>query len=899
MESAKTEQGTLRPSIEFIWSGSANTKFRVPRVRRDVVARDALVERARAFVLEKRVTLVHAPAGAGKSTLMAQLVASGINALAVWLSLDEDDNDANRLFASLFKSLRSVELDWEVDLQIVASQVHGFDEHSRTAVNVLINALCSFEGERLLIVIDDLHRITDADALKLLDYLIERLPPEVGLLIGTRVSPDLSLARWRSRGELADLQMADLEFDERDTHALARSRLAEAATPQVVREAMQRTRGWVAGLQLLFGAGHHSQPFAAGEASRHTFDFLAHEVVAELPRELRVLAMRCSVLPELSPTLCAAVTGSPDVRQLLDELLRRNLFLTVIDDVTPVLRFHDLFREFLQRELERSVPPEEIRELHARAARADSAPIRAISHWLKAQMWDVAVEAIERCAEPLIMEGGHALVERWIGQLPTSQQNDRPEVARLHALCAWTRYDIKGMRRLLERAAALYREHRDHRGLARTLPLLSRMCNSTGDLDAGERLIRECETLELDPVSRAALGASQVWNAVANGRSREAVGALQELADAARMDSSVLYPAVSDYFNSFNYDVPGALPYLRALKAACAYSVQVRPVHWQVSAFAHSAWPEFCHGDYSLATAAFAVRERFQQRHASLPATWLDFNQLRAAHLAAGGRPAEALAQLEKSVELVHSSEIAPLRESWLRPIFIDAAGFAWAAQDAQALRKFLPALEAPRTALEWPAVATGSALARGHCALLEGRLDVAERELQEARRLFVQWPHLILMRNPHIAFAYLRLEQGNPREAWAAFEPVWQDMLDDDVVGTLLLEPASRLNRLLDHMPDTLRRQPATQALLARLASWKQAPDRERQRASAAANALAVLTDREREVLARIGAGDSNKLIARSLDLSPHTVKRHVANILSKLGVATRSAAATLYRQS
>ena len=353
MESAKTEGRAPQPSIELVWSGGASTKFCAPRIRRDAVARDALVRRARALALEKRVTLVQAPAGAGKSTVMAQLTSSCAPAFVVWLSLDEDDNDANRFFVSLITALRGVELEWEVDPQVVASQVSGDDGQSRAAANLLVNALCSYQGERLLIVLDDLHRVTDSNALKLLDYLIERLPPEAGVLIGSRAAPELSLARWRSRGELGELRMRDLQFDERDTQALATARLADAATPQLVKQALERTHGWVAGLQLLFGASNQSQPVAIGEANRHTFDFLAHEVIADLPRELREFCMRNSILPELTPALCAAVTGNAGVRPLLDELYRRNLFLTVVDEVTPVLRFHDLFREFLQRELER------------------------------------------------------------------------------------------------------------------------------------------------------------------------------------------------------------------------------------------------------------------------------------------------------------------------------------------------------------------------------------------------------------------------------------------------------------------------------------------------------------------------------------------------------------------
>jgi LuxR family maltose regulon positive regulatory protein len=886
-----------RPAVT--WASSVATKFRAPRVRRDVIARDELVRRACAFAMDRRVTLVQAPAGAGKSTLMAQLVASGTGAVLVWLSLDEDDNNANRLFSSLLTALQNVELDWVADMQAVASQVTGPSEQSRAAVNLLVNSLCSFEGDRLLIVLDDLHRITDPGALKLLDDFIERVPPEVGVLIGTRVVPELSLARWRSRGELGELRMTDLQFDESDARALANARLAGAAPPELVRKALERTQGWVAGLHLMFGAVQTLRAAGAGAAERHTFDFLAHEVIADLPRELREFAVRCSVLPELSPVLCAAVSGSDDVRPFLDELYRRDLFLSAIDEVTPILRFHDLFREYLQRELEALVTPQELRELHARAARAESVPTRAIAHWLQAGMWDVAIEAIETCADALLAEGGQALVERWISQLPATHRQERPGVMRLQALCAWARYDFKLVRQLMAQACDSYRQQRDHRGLARTLPMVARVCNTTGDLAGCDQLVQECEMLELEPADRASLTAVRAWNALASGRGSEAVRSLQELADAAARDSSVLFPSVCDLFNGFFYDLPGGLAPMRALKALCIHAEQVRPVHWQVSALAHSSRPEFCAGDYSSATEALADRERFQQRHGTLPATWVDIHQLRALNLAASGCHAQAMAEHAKCIELIRHVGLAELREAWLRVLILDATRFAWAAEDSQAMRKLLAQLEAPRAPAEWPALETGIAYARGLCSLLEGRLEEAERDLVEAGRLFERTPHMLLLRQHRVGLAFLRLAQNNPRAAWETFAPVWKRALDEDAVGVLLIEPPARLAELLSLMPDALRREPATRILLERIASWKQAPERARARAEEVASTLAVLTDREREVLACIGAGDSNKLIARALDLSLHTVKRHVANILSKLNVSTRSAAASLYRSS
>ena len=313
------------------WIGAIGTKFRAPHLRRDVVERAALLHHAERLAMDSRLTLVCAPAGFGKSTLLAQLSArSGDLFEGAWLSIDEDDNDANRVFASVLRALRSVPLEWAVDQQALASQVDGIGPGSRAAVAGLIDALCSYQGERLLLFIDDLHRITDAGALRLIDDIIDRMPPEVGVVVGSRLEPNLALARWRARGELGELRMSDLQFDEVDARSFASARLSEAATPEFVQEVLERTDGWAAGLQLVFASAQSAARttrqavHGQGAARRHLFDFFAHEVLAELPPDLRTFILQCSVLPELTPTLCAAVSGRDDARDVLDDLYRRH-----------------------------------------------------------------------------------------------------------------------------------------------------------------------------------------------------------------------------------------------------------------------------------------------------------------------------------------------------------------------------------------------------------------------------------------------------------------------------------------------------------------------------------------------------------------------------------------------
>jgi LuxR family maltose regulon positive regulatory protein len=347
-------QAARRPRLELVWSGVARTKFCVPRLPSTLVDRRGLVARARRYAMDQRLTLICGPAGGGKSTLLAQLAQGCPDAGVVWLSLDEGDSDAIGLAASLGAVLREAGLNCETEPQALASHAFDAGSRSRAAVALLVNALCTFKGTRLLLVLDDLHRVGDGDSVQLLDHLIERLPPWVGVVVGTRVMPELSLARWRLRGELGEISARDLLFDMEEATALATLRLGAAASADLIRQAWKRTSGWVAGLQLVLATAARGGPVCAASISyRHMFDFLAREVLTGLPEELVELALESSVLSELTPSQCAALSREGDVRKLLQELCRQNLFVEVVDESGPTLRFHGFFREFLRSELER------------------------------------------------------------------------------------------------------------------------------------------------------------------------------------------------------------------------------------------------------------------------------------------------------------------------------------------------------------------------------------------------------------------------------------------------------------------------------------------------------------------------------------------------------------------
>jgi LuxR family maltose regulon positive regulatory protein len=298
-------------------------------------------------------------------------------------------------------------------------------------------------------LLDDVHRITDPVTAGLLEALIERLPEHVALILGSRTEPALPLARLRAHGELGEVGAGELRFDEATVFALAQGRWGRTPSPEIVRDALQRTGGWAVGVNLLLasstGTGIARPDLQRGAPPRALFDFLAHEVLDELPADLRRFAIDCAVLPELNPRRCQAVSLRADSRSALDALLRRHLFLSVVEEHEPVLRFHDLFRDFLRAQL--ALEPREYQcLLHERAAAVEEVPERAIGHWLDAQRWAEAADLMARHGLRLVSEGAYANLERWIERLPADVVAAAPRLALLRAECAWSRWDWEQVR---------------------------------------------------------------------------------------------------------------------------------------------------------------------------------------------------------------------------------------------------------------------------------------------------------------------------------------------------------------------------------------------------------------------------------------------------------------------
>ena len=403
------------------------TKLLVPPQRPGQVVRTRLL-RLLAGALTRPLTLVTAPAGFGKTTLVSAWLRDRVTRSA-WLMLDEDDNEPGRFLDYLVTAVRGMD---DQAFAVARTPLGSAGSASLPAmVAALVNDLAE-GGADLVLVLDDVHVLADSEIIDVIGFLVEYCPPRLHLVLLGRQEPDLPLARWRGRGLLGELGTADLRFSGEEAAALLRSVAGRAVTDATVAALNRRAEGWAAGLQML-GIGLRegtSEPGTApsvriGSGDRYVLDYLAEEVLRGQPDELRSFLLRTSVLDRLTPALCDAVTGRADSARVIRALERANLFLTPLDDTGYWHRYHGLFADYLRAELD----PVTAAESHALAAAwfaEHDWPAETIKHAVAAGDSALAVRTVRLVVDDQVRRGELASMLSWLTRMPD-------EVVRAHA----------------------------------------------------------------------------------------------------------------------------------------------------------------------------------------------------------------------------------------------------------------------------------------------------------------------------------------------------------------------------------------------------------------------------------------------------------------------------------
>lgn len=406
-----------------------DSKCRVPSRRPGAVVRPRLTERI-SGVTSKALTLLSAPAGFGKTTLLTEWLATlpaGGPAIA-WLSLDERDNDPALFWTYVVSALR-VALD-----QVGAGALTLLEPSASTEVDLaaLLNDLDGLSDD-LVLVLDDYHLIEAPDVHQGMALLVEHQPPRLHLVLATRADPALALSRLRARGDLLELRAADLRFTADESAAYLNGPMGLALTSPEVAALDGRTEGWIAALQLaaLSMQGRDDvSAFISGFAGddRYIVDYLVEEVLARQPVEVRDFLLKTSLLERLSGPLCDAVTGRSNGKATLVALERANLFLVPLDDRRRWFRYHHLFADVLQAHL-LDEHADEVLDLHLRASswfegNGETSP--AIDHALAGADHPRAAQLMELAMPMMQRERREAELRRWVGSLPEEVVRRRP-----------------------------------------------------------------------------------------------------------------------------------------------------------------------------------------------------------------------------------------------------------------------------------------------------------------------------------------------------------------------------------------------------------------------------------------------------------------------------------------
>ena len=411
------------------------TKLFPPRLRDRMVRRRRLVS-----LLDQGsdLVLVSAPAGFGKSTLLAEWLRRRDLAFA-WLSLEAADAEPRRFLRYMSAALAPLAPGLEA---AVAPYLRGPQLAPAEVVLLpLLNELSRLESPAVL-VLDDYHTVEEAAVHGLMEYWVDHQPPNLRLVLSTRVDPPFSLSRWRGQGRLTEIRALDLRFSEDESRSFLSAFLGFDLPAPLARALQRHTEGWIVGLQmaaLSMRGQKELGSFVEAFTGSHRFvlDYLTEEVLARQPREVLDFLLRVSLLERFNPPLCDAVLERSGSRDLLERLEAENLFLIPLDAEREWFRFHHLFRQLLERQLCQRLPEDEVLGLRRRACdwlSAEGFPDEALAHALAAGDRQRALGVLERHAERVLRMGDAATATRWFTGIPLEWLEDRPRLAVTGAL---------------------------------------------------------------------------------------------------------------------------------------------------------------------------------------------------------------------------------------------------------------------------------------------------------------------------------------------------------------------------------------------------------------------------------------------------------------------------------
>ncbi len=827
--------------------------------------------------LDQPLILVAAPAGFGKTTLVADWLATSTRrpSSIAWLALDEADNDPARFWRYVIGAIQSAHNS--VGATALALLRVAGSAAPEQLVDELVPDLAALE-EPLLLVLDDYHVITAPAVHRGLSYFLDRLPPTVRLIVSTRSDPLFPLARLRARAHVTEIRARDLRFTADESAAFLADVMGLPLSRDQVAVLETRTEGWAAGLQLaglsLQGRADDADRAAFvdafGGSHRFVVDYLVDEVLLRQPERVGSFLLRTSILDRLSGPLCEAVTGEPDSQALLEDVERANLFLIPLDDERRWYRYHHLFADVLRHRL-RAQLPDQAQLLHRRASAwcsANGLGQHAVEHALAAGDWQSSSELIDSQLWQLHARGERETVRRWLLQIPEDARQELPlvRISLGHSWLSAGEFDkAAGIVESLHDLAAA-----DGETVARALLLEANLANQRGDpartIACAERALTLLPTDSLRTRASAAVLLESAYLARGDLRAAERVFAeTQPTPDQLVIDWLLRSDrAVLDALRGRLHD------------AALTHRAILREI-----------------GDLPV---VYAVEQHY--RLAVLHCEWSELGE-------AEQSANEALARADRAHAAVFVPRIQLVR-----------AQLAMARGDLSLASQCIGLAEAAAERI-------GNVVQRRWACAMRARVDLLRQDLAAASA----WASLVsgaedldaIEREPEaLALARVDLARGDARQALVTLTAVLDRALatgcESSVIRAVVgraatLAASGHVERALAALEDALRRAepggfrrvflddgPALTPLLRRTSSPL---GRSLLATLERSSSGSLVSAREQEVLVLVAQGLSNRDIAERLVVTPNTVKAHLRHLGTKLGTSSRTQLLAAARQS
>jgi ATP/maltotriose-dependent transcriptional regulator MalT len=443
------------------------TKLYIPPTRPQLVPRPRLIERLNEGLrAAPGVTLISAPAGFGKTTLLSEWVAH-CERRVVWVSLDEGDNDPARFITYLISALQIIEAN--IGAGVLDRLQSPQPPPAESTLTTLLNEITDIP-DHFVLVLDDYHALDSKAVDQALTFLLNHLPSQMYLVIATREDPDLPLARLRAQGQLTELRAADLRFSLPEAAKFLNQTMGLSLSPEDITALESRTEGWIAGLQLA-ALSMQGQKDAAGfiqsftGSHRFVLDYLVEEVLAQQTERMQTFLLRTSILERMCGPLCDAVLLDPAVsgQETLRYLERANLFIVPLDHERRWYRYHHLFADLLRQRLQQSVASSAgnaegfVDKLHIRASQwyeDNGLELEAFKHAAAANDIERAERLMDGKTIPRHFSGGVVPLLDWLNSLPPSVMNARPSLWWRHAALLLINGQTRGVGEKLQAAEA-------------------------------------------------------------------------------------------------------------------------------------------------------------------------------------------------------------------------------------------------------------------------------------------------------------------------------------------------------------------------------------------------------------------------------------------------------------